>query len=86
MLQDGILQLHSCRSRGLSAEAETEVKVATGAKDDDEVKQHAEDRKTSKGKEQGEQGEQGTSNDGDELPESGASPVARGAMATEQLG
>jgi len=64
-------------------QAETEVKVATGAKDDDEVKQHAEDRKTSKGKEQGEQGEQGTSNDGDELPESGASPVARGAMATE---
>ncbi|CAE7663843.1 unnamed protein product [Symbiodinium sp. CCMP2456] len=66
-------------------QAEAEVKTAVGAKDDDEVRQ-AQDRENSKDKEEGEQGEQGergTSN-GDELPESGASPsVARGATATE---
>ena len=82
--QDGILKLHSCRSGGLPAEAETEVETAVAAMHDDEVRQ-AEDTENSKGKEEGEQGERGTSN-GDELPESGASPVAGGAAATEQLG
>ncbi|CAE7707066.1 unnamed protein product [Symbiodinium necroappetens] len=63
-------------------QAETEVETAVAAMHDDEVRQ-AEDTENSKGKEEGEQGERGTSK-GDELPESGASPVAGGAAATER--